>query len=411
MHLNEILTQLVQKGASDLHLKHGIRPIIRLHGELDMLDKNMERLTGDVIKDMAYAIMSPEQKQQFEKYHEVDMGYGVSGLGRFRVNVFKQRGSVRMVIRSIPMQVPSFNHLQLPKVTENIANLERGLVLVTGVTGSGKSTTMASIVDYINNTKRKHVITIEDPIEYIIADRKSIISQRELGSDTISFASAIRSALRQDPDVILIGEIRDRESMDIALLAAETGHLVISTLHTADARETINRILVYYEPHEQLQMRVQIASVLRAVISQRLARRKDGQGVIPAVEVMLNTARIREMILDPQKTSHILDAIEEGHTSFGMQSFDQSLMQLLTEAKITYAEALQLSSNPDDFSLRTKGVVGSDRKWNQFDKSGEEKNYWNETPRLELDTLYRGPKSIEINLPEEDKGKATKKRR
>jgi twitching motility protein PilT len=405
MHLNEILIQIVQKGASDLHLKHGIKPVIRRHGELEVLDKNIDRLTGEKIKEMAYAIMSPEQRAYFEKNHEVDMGYGVAGLGRFRVNVFQQRGTLRMVVRSIPMEVPSLNQLGLPKIMESIANFERGLLLVTGVTGSGKSTTMASLIDYINQTKRKHIITIEDPIEYIISDRKSIISQRELGSDTLTFSSAIRSAMRQDPDVILLGEIRDRETMDIALLAAETGHLVISTLHTADARETLNRILVYYEPHEQLQMRVQLASVMRAVVSQRLAKRKDNNGVIPAVEVMLNTTRIREMMLSPEKTNRILDAIEEGHVSYGMQSFDQSLMQLLTDGIIDYAEALQLSTNPDDFALRAKGVVGSDPKWAGFDK---EKNkgkqddaFWKELPRLELETLYR-PSNKDVRMDEEE---------
>jgi twitching motility protein PilT len=249
---------------------------------------------------------------------------------------------------------------------------------------------MASLIDYINQTKKKHIITIEDPIEYLISDRKSLVSQRELGADTLSFASAIRAALRQNPDVILLGEIRDRETMDIALLAAETGHLVISTLHTADARETINRILVYYEPHEQMQIRVQLSGVIRAVISQRLAKRKDDQGQIPAVEIMSNTPRVREMILDPLKTHSILEAIEEGHDSYGTQSFDQSLMDLLTKEMIDYAEALQLSSNPDNFALRVKGIMGSNKKWESFEQ-GEKTNFFNELPRLELETLYRPP--------------------
>lgn len=392
MELNDILIQTIQRGASDVHLKHGIRPIIRRHGELEVLSKEAERMTGEKIESMAHSIMSPQQREIFNRTHEMDMGYGVAGLGRFRVNIFKQRGTVRIVIRSIPVEVPSFNQLNLPPKIEQISNYERGLILVTGVTGSGKSTTMAAIVDYINKTRSRHIITIEDPIEYIISDRKSIISQRELGGDTLSFKAALRAALRQDPDVILIGEIRDRETMDIALLAAETGHLVISTLHTADARETINRILVYYEPHEQIQIRVQLATVLRGVISQRLASRKDAQGVVPAVEIMLNTARIRDMILDAQKTSEILSAIEDGHMSYGMQSFDQSLMQLLTEDVIDYAEALQLSSYPEDFALRVKGVVSGDgARWENFDKAktSENKTYWTELPRLELETLNK----------------------
>lgn len=408
MHFNEILIQTVKKGASDLHLKHGVKPVIRKNGELELLDKSLERLTGDEIKAMAHSIMTSEQRHHFEKHHEVDMGYGVNGLGRFRVNIFLQRGTCRMVVRPISADVPSFNQLHLPKQMEAIANYERGLILITGVTGSGKTTTMASLIDYINQTKKKHIITIEDPIEYLISDRKSLVSQRELGADTLSFASAIRAALRQDPDVILLGEIRDRETMDIALLAAETGHLVISTLHTADARETINRVLVYYEPHEQMQIRVQLSSVIRAVISQRLAKRKDDQGQIPAVEIMSNTPRVREMILDPLKTHSILDAIEEGHDSYGTQSFDQSLMDLLTKNLIEYSEALQLSTNPDNFALRVKGVMGSNKKWDSFDAS-EKSNFFTEVPRLELETLYR-PASIPPPPPSEQEKEKKKKK-
>lgn len=295
-----------------------------------------------------------------------------------------------MVVRPISTDVPSFNQLHLPKQLEAIANYERGLILITGVTGSGKTTTMASLIDYINQTKKKHIITIEDPIEYLISDRKSLVSQRELGADTLSFASAIRAALRQDPDVILLGEIRDRETMNIALLAAETGHLVVSTLHTADARETINRVLVYYEPHEQMQVRIQLSSVIRAIISQRLAKRKDDQGQIPAVEIMANTPRVREMILDPIKTHSILDAIEEGNGTYGTQSFDQSLMELLSQQLIDYSEALQLSTNPDNFALKVRGVMGANQNMSpEKSTAGENTNFFNELPRLELETLYR----------------------
>lgn len=400
MHFNDILIETVKRGASDLHLKHGVKPVIRRNGELELLNKNYERLTGEDIRQMALSIMSADQRKHFESNHEVDMGYGVSGLGRFRVNIFMQRGTYRMVVRPIAVEVPSLNELHLPKQLEVIAGYERGLVLVTGVTGSGKTTTMASMIDYINQTKKKHIITIEDPIEYLIADRKSLVSQRELGADTKTFANAIRAALRQDPDVILLGEIRDRETMDIALLAAETGHLVISTLHTADARETINRVLVYYEPHEQLQIRVHLASLLRAVVSQRLAKRKDGAGQIPAVEIMTNTPRVREMILDPLKTSAILDAIEEGHTQYGTQSFDQSLMNLLSQDLIDFPEALQLSTNPDNFALRVRGIMGSKSNWEGFDKM-EKSSFFAEVPRLELETLYRPPGSTLPPIPTE----------
>ncbi len=414
MELNEILIQTIKRGASDVHLKHGIRPLIRRMGELEVLSPDAERMTGDKLLAMANSIMSPQQREIFERTHELDMGYGVSGLGRFRINIFKQRGTVRIVIRSIAMEVPSFNQLQLPKVVEKISNYERGLVLVTGVTGCGKTTTMASMIDYINQTRRKHIITIEDPIEYIIADKKSMISQRELGSDTLSFKSALRSALRQDPDVILIGEIRDKETMDIALLAAETGHLVISTLHTADARETINRILVYYEPHEQIQVRVQLATVLRAVIAQRLATLSNGNGVIPAVEILLNTTRVRDMILDPQKTVDILSAIEEGHIGYGMQSFDQSLMQLLTNGDIDYAEALQLSSHAEDFALRAKGIISGDgARWDNFDKPKgvDGKDYWKTLPRLELETIIKKKDESEIAYKSSKEDSSEKKKK
>jgi len=369
MELNQILSEAIARGASDIHLKHGVMPVIRIHGRLTAISKDAPRLSGDEIAKMAQQIMTPEMRERFAKTHEVDMGYGVAGVGRFRVNIFQQRGSVGMVIRTISFKIKNFGELKLPKVLEQICTYERGLVLVTGVTGSGKSTTLASMIDYINGTRTSHILTIEDPIEYLIRDRKSIVNQRELGLDTASFGQALKAALRQDPDVILIGEMRDRETIDTSLLAAETGHLVFSTLHTADTTETINRILGAFEPHQQPLIRLQLAANLKAVVSQRLISRADGKGVVPAVEIMVVNTRIREMISDSRKTMDIPLAIEEGET-YGMQSFDQSLMSLVSQGFITQKEALQAATNPHDFALRSKGVTSMDgKRWAGYDKT------------------------------------------
>jgi twitching motility protein PilT len=369
MELNQILARAVALEASDVHLKHGLMPVVRVHGRLIPIDKKESRLTSEEIAKMADQVMTPLHKKKFGETHEVDMGYGVPGLGRFRINIFQQRGSVGMVIRAISFNIRSYKELQLPAVVERVAAYERGLILVTGITGSGKSTTLASIIDNINNTRTGHILTIEDPIEYLIRDRRSIVNQRELGLDTPSYASALRQALRQDPDVILIGEMRDKETIQTAIVAAETGHLVFSTLHTSDATETINRILGAFEPHEQSQIRLQLTGVLRSVISQRLIPRKDRTGVVPACEIMIVNARIKDMIANPQKTREIQLAIEEGGT-FGMQSFDQSLMGLLRKNLITFEEAKAASTNPDDFDLRYKGVTSMDgERWAGFDNS------------------------------------------
>jgi twitching motility protein PilT len=368
MELNEILTKAIEVNASDIHLKHGLMPVFRIHGRLCPIDKNARRLTGEEISHMASVIMTDVHRKKFNEIHEIDMGYGVAGLGRFRVNIFQQRGSVGMVIRAIPFQIKSIDELNLPPVLKKITAYERGLVLVTGITGSGKSTTLASMIDYINHNRTGHILTIEDPIEYLIRDRRSIVNQRELGLDTPSFAIALRQALRQDPDVILIGEMRDAETVRTALLAAETGHLVFSTLHTSDATETINRVLATFEPHEQMQIRLQLTGVLRAVISQRLLTRADKKGVVPACEVMITNARIKDMIAEPTKTRQIPLAIEEGVAHFEMQSFDQSLMKLLRTGLITLDEARAASTNPDDFILRAKGVSsGENRRWEGFE--------------------------------------------
>lgn len=392
MDLVEILTAAMKKNASDVHLKAGLVPVIRKHGKLRPLQQGLPQLSAKMIEDMAMGILDDKQKKVFEDKKEVDVGYGIAGLGRFRVNIFRQRGSTRMVIRNIPHQIPNFQDLNLPPIVEKVSELERGLVLVTGITGSGKSSTLAAMINHINDTQNTHILTIEDPIEFLIRDRKSIVSQRELGLDTTTFAAALRAALRQDPDVILIGEMRDPETIEIALTAGETGHLVLSTLHTLDARETINRILGAFEPHEQMQVRRQLASVLKAVVSQRLARRKDKLGFVPAVEILIVNQRVKEMIEDPDKTKDINLAIEDSKDSMGMQSFDQSLMDLLSRDLIDYDEALKLSSNPEDFQLRAAGVASGSPQWH-------ENSELNKRVRGELDGRQLEIEKIEV--PEE----------
>lgn len=403
---DEILKLAVQKGASDVHLKANVMPVVRKHGTLRPLSSKLPALTAQQITDIAYSLMNEKQRALYEEQKQIDMGYGLQGVGRFRLNIFLQRSTIRMVIRSIPQTVPTIEELQLPATVMKIANqYERGMVLVTGATGSGKSSTMAAMIDQINRTKNLHILTIEDPIEFLIRDRKSIISQRELGVDANHFTTALKSALRQDPDVILIGEMRDRETIETALAAAETGHLVISTLHTLDATETINRILVAFEPHQQNQIRLQLGSVLKAVVSQRLAKRKDDSGFVPAVEIMINNARIREMIEEPGRTKEIHRAIEEGRTTWGMQTFDQSLMDLISDDLITYDEALSLSTNPEDFAVRFGGIsnMEGDKKWQQnsrmLKKNAEE---WQGLEEIELEMAKTniGAKSEEPPKPQ-----------
>jgi twitching motility protein PilT len=368
MDINEVLKIAVKQGASDIHLKVGLPPVFRIDGSLYPL-KNASRLTPDEISKISEGIMNKKQQERFREINEVDLAYGVPGLGRFRVNVFQQRGTMGVVLRSIPVKIKTIPELYLPGTLEKIASEPRGLVLVTGTTGSGKSTTLASMIDFINSNRTCHIITIEDPIEFLHRDKKSIINQREIGFDTGSFAVALKSALRQDPDVILVGEMRDFETIETALTAAETGHLVMSTLHTVDATETITRIISVFPPYQQQQIRYQLGGILRGVISQRLVPRADGKGRVPAVEVLISTALIRECVYDKEKTKEIHDAISRGFTVHGMQTFDQSLMFLYRRGLITYDEALRQSSNPDDFALRVKGISStSDSTWDAFDK-------------------------------------------
>ncbi len=367
MELNDILKIALKGGASDIHLKPGLPPMFRVDGALVPL-KNGERLGPEDLTKMAYSIMNPMQKQGFDDTREVDLAYGIPGLGRFRVNAFQQRGTVGIVFRVIPFGVKSIEHLHLPKIIERVAMEQRGLVLVTGTTGSGKSTTLAGMIDYINSNRTCHIMTIEDPIEFLIRDRRSIVNQREIGVDTQSFSNALRAALRQDPDVILVGEMRDFETIETALTAAETGHLVMSTLHTLDATETINRIISVFPPYQQKQVRLQLSSILKAVVSQRLVPRADGKGRVPALEVLISTARVRECIADKERTKELSDAISKGYTTYGMQTFDQSLMQLVKQELVTYDEALKHVSNPDDFALRFRGIAStSDGTWDDFE--------------------------------------------
>ena len=353
--IGRILKKSVELKCSDIHIKPGNPPIIRVNGELQALP-GATKLTPQQIADLARKIMNEEQIGKFRENQEVDLAYSMPGVGRFRVNVYQQRGSVAISLRLIPHVLLSFQDLYLPSVLEDIASLPRGMALVTGATGSGKSTTLAAMIQYINSNFTRHILTIEDPIEFLIRDNKSIVSQREVGFDTPTFSKALRSALRQDPDVILVGEMRDVETIATALQAAETGHLVLSTLHTVDVMETINRVLSFYPPHQLEQVRFELASSLRAIISQRLVPRADKKGRLPAVEIMINSSRIRECIQQKEKTHEIYDAMEKGHTTEGMQTFDMALTRMVREKLITYADALRNSSRPGDFALKFTGV-------------------------------------------------------
>jgi len=355
MNIDGLLKIAVERNASDLHLKVGNHPILRIDGTLHPLIELKRLMQEDTIA-MAFGIMNSQQKEKFKQNHELDMAYSVPGLGRFRCNVFNQRGAVGMVLRIIPTQVKGIADLNLPLVLEKVANERRGMILVTGTTGSGKSTTLAAMIDFINTHRIEHIITIEDPIEYLHRDKKSIINQREVGQDTNNFASALRASLREDPDVILVGEMRDIETIETALLAAETGHMVLSTLHTLDAPETINRVISMFPPHHQKQIRIQLASVLKAIISMRLIPRVDGKGRVPAVEILISTSFIVDCIMNSDKTKLIKDSIAQGVSQYGMQTFDQSLYFLFQKGLIAYDEALKWASNPDEFKLKKIGV-------------------------------------------------------
>jgi twitching motility protein PilT len=355
MHINDLLKIAVDRGASDLHIKVGSHPVIRIDGALQpILDQ--KRLMQEDTVAMAFSMMSARQKEKFKNNLEIDFAYSVPGLGRFRCNIFQQRGTIALVLRVIPVKIRTVRELLLPPVLEKICWEQRGLILCTGTTGSGKSTSLAAMIEYINSHRVEHIITIEDPIEFLHRDKKSIVNQREVEVDTKSFAQALRSALRQDPDIILVGEMRDYETIETALTAAETGHLVLSTLHTLDATETINRIISVFPPHQQKQIRLQLAAVLKAIVSMRLLPRADGLGRVPAVEVLISTGYIRDCVENKEKTKLIHDAIASGTSQYGMQTFDQSLFQLYKSGLITLEEALRRATNPDEFKLKIQGI-------------------------------------------------------
>ncbi len=355
MDINDFLKKAHSLGASDIHLKVGAYPIIRVDGALAPMSTE-KRMTQEDTLNLAFAVMSPAQREIFKKRNDLDLAYSVPGLGRFRCNIFIQRGTIGMVFRIIAMRIPTVDELFLPEILKKISLEERGLILVTGTTGSGKSTTLAAMIDNINTNKTEHIMTIEDPIEYLHRDKSCIVNQREVGNDTESFSKALRAAMRQDPDVILVGEMRDFETIQTALTAAETGHLVLSTLHTIDAAETINRIISVFPPYQHKQVRMQLASVIRSIISMRLVPRADGKGRVPAVEIMIATATVKDCILDADKTKTITDVIAQGAVHYGMQTFDQSLFNLFKSGLITYDEALRRATNPDDFALRVRGI-------------------------------------------------------
>ena len=355
MEIDELLKIAIESDASDLHLKAGNFPILRVHGKLEPLT-NFPKLTPAMTKELVSQITSDFQRNRVDEEFDLDLAYSLSGFGRFRGSIFKQRGSYAIALRIIPLEVKSIRELLLPQTLEKIALEQRGLVLVTGTTGSGKSTTLAAMINHINLERREHIITIEDPIEYLHQDKKSIISQREVGLDVMTFSRGLISSLREDPDVLLVGEMRDTETIETALLAAETGHLVLSTVHTVDAPETINRIIAAFPPHQQRQIRVQLSSILKAIISMRLIPRKDMKGRVPAVEVMINTAYIADCIEDREKTKFVKDAIAKGVSQYGMQTFDQSIFQLYKDGYISYEQGLRYSSSPDNFKLKVMGI-------------------------------------------------------
>jgi twitching motility protein PilT len=358
MDFDELLAHCAKRSASDLHLKTGSQPILRIHGHLEVLD-DAPTLTKEFMRRAAMKLLGEHRYNDLMAGREMDVAHDVEHLGRFRVNLFLSQGEVRGVLRHVPSRIPSFEELHLPKVLERLSMERRGMILVTGITGSGKSTTLASMIDFMNRSRNDHIVTVEDPVEFTHEDKKCVITQREIGTDSATFAQALRAALRQDPDIILVGEMRDLETMEVALHAAETGHLVISTLHTLDVTETVNRIISTFPPHQEDQIRAQLAAVVQGTVSQRLLVRADGKGRIPAVEVMVGTGLIRDCIRDRDKTPQIPAVIAQGQAQYGMQTFDQSLLALYKEELVSYETARDAATNPDDFDLKVKGIFST----------------------------------------------------
>lgn len=361
MNFKQMLVEMLNRKASDLHIRVGVRPHLRVNGALEQIAT--DPVSVDDIEKIVSQILNEKQQERFYKKSEMDLALSVAKLGRFRINIYRQRGTIGMAVRSVSTSVPTFEELHLPPIIKKLSERKRGLIIITGTTGSGKSTTMASLIEEMNNRESKNILTVEDPIEYIYRDKKSIISQREVGGDTESFATSLRAAFRQDPDVILIGEVRDLETMSIALTAADTGHLVVTSLHTLNVVETITRIISFFPPHQHQQIRLLLAGTLQAIVCQRLLTRSDTPGRIPAVEIMISTAAIREAIMNSEKTIDIPELIEQGMVQYGMQTFDQSIMKHYKSGMISFEEAMSNATNPDDFDLRLKGITGSSDRW------------------------------------------------
>jgi twitching motility protein PilT len=383
VRIDDLLLAATAHFASDLHLKVGAFPVMRIGGELHPVG-DAPRLSPEDTLDMAFSMMSNRQKQKLKEVSEVDIAYSVKGLGRFRANIFQQRGTVSIVLRVIPDQSKNTAALGLPPVIDRICEERRGLILVTGATGSGKSTTLAAMIDRINSTRSGHIVTIEDPIEFLHRDKHAFVTQREVDVDTRSFAEALRGALRQDPDVILVGEMRDFETIETALTAAETGHLVLSTLHTLDATETITRVVSSFPSHQQKSVRIQLAGILKAVISMRLVRAAKGSGRVPAIEVMVSTGLIRDYIINEDKTYLIREAIANGTSQYAMQTFDQSLFRLFQERQITLEEAIHNATNPDEFNMRVSGILSTEQA---IDAESNGRSYPAESRREEVESM------------------------
>ncbi|UCE25305.1 MAG: PilT/PilU family type 4a pilus ATPase [Candidatus Zixiibacteriota bacterium] len=380
MTLKQMLVDMLNRKASDLHIRVGIRPHLRVNGRLEQIAT--DPVTIDLMDQIVSQVLNEKQRERFNRKNEMDLALSVAKLGRFRINLFRQRGTTGIAIRAVNTSVPSFEELHLPDSVKKIAALHRGLVIITGTTGSGKSTTLAALIEEMNANRTDNILTIEDPIEYIYRDKKSIISQREVGGDTDTFAAALRHAFRQDPDVILIGEVRDIETMSIALTAADTGHLVLTTLHTMNVIETITRIISFFPPHQHQQIRLLLAGTLKGIVCQRLLTRADMPGRVPALEIMFDSGAIKECMIDPDKTAGIMDLMEAGGVQYGMQTFDQSIMQLHKQGLISFEEAMAHATNPDDFDLRLRGITGSADRW----KEEEEEEATEDRADLRLDS-------------------------
>jgi len=368
MTLKQMLVEMLNRKSSDLHVRVGIRPHLRVNGVLEQIAT--DPITIDQMDQIVSQILNEKQRERFYRKNEMDLALSVAKLGRFRINLFRQRGTAGIAIRAVNTVVPSFDELNLPPIIKDMASERRGLIIITGTTGSGKSTTLAAILEEMNSSSPLNILTVEDPIEYIYRDKKAIIAQREVGGDTDTFASALRHAFRQDPDVILIGEVRDLETMSIALTAADTGHLVLTSLHTLNVVETITRIISFFPPHQHQQIRLLLGGTLKAIVCQRLLTRHDMPGRIPALEIMVNSGAVRECIMDPTKTVDIPELMESGGTQYGMQTFDQSIMKAYKSGKISFEEAMANATNPDDLDLRVKGITGAADRWGEEEKDG-----------------------------------------